>query len=337
MPPTCPRTPRWSSRPRSARTTPSCRWPASAASRSCSRGELLAQLCAEKRLIAVAGTHGKTTTAAMLAWALRALGADPAFFVGGEVPGLGPDGAAANAGWGAGEWVVAEADESDASFLELRAGDRGDHQRRDGPPLPLGVGGRAARRLRRVRSQGERRGRAAWRRRARPRDPGAPQRAQRPGRPRRRAARRLRRGRGRRGARRLPRRATPPRAEGQSRRRPHLRRLRASPDRGPGGAGGAAGAGARAAARRLPAAPLLADQGVRRAVRRGPGAGRRGRGARRLPGPRAAGRRAGRGQRPRRRPRCRRPDGGQAGALDADPRGGERRRSPAVSPPATSR
>jgi UDP-N-acetylmuramate--alanine ligase len=84
-----------------------------------SRGELLAQLCAEKRLIAVAGTHGKTTTAAMLAWALRALGAGPAFFIGGEVPGLGPDGAAANAGWGAGEWVVAEADESDASFLEL--------------------------------------------------------------------------------------------------------------------------------------------------------------------------------------------------------------------------
>ena len=83
------------------------------------RGELLAQLCAEKRLIAVAGTHGKTTTAAMLTWALQALGADPAFFVGGEVPGLGPDGAVANAGWGGGEWVVAEADESDGSFLEL--------------------------------------------------------------------------------------------------------------------------------------------------------------------------------------------------------------------------
>jgi UDP-N-acetylmuramate--alanine ligase len=84
------------------------------------RGALLAELCAEKRLIAVAGTHGKTTTTAMLAWALRALGADPAFFVGGEVPGLGDGAAAANAGWGGGEWVVAEADESDASFLELR-------------------------------------------------------------------------------------------------------------------------------------------------------------------------------------------------------------------------
>jgi UDP-N-acetylmuramate--alanine ligase len=82
------------------------------------RGALLAELCAEKRLIAVAGTHGKTTTTAMLVWALRALGADPAFFVGGEVPGLGPE--AANAGWGGGEWVIAEADESDASFLELK-------------------------------------------------------------------------------------------------------------------------------------------------------------------------------------------------------------------------
>ncbi len=83
------------------------------------RGELLAELCARKRLIAVAGTHGKTTTTAMLAWALRESGADPAFFVGGEVPGLGPDGAAANAGWGEGEWGVAAADESDGSFLRL--------------------------------------------------------------------------------------------------------------------------------------------------------------------------------------------------------------------------
>jgi UDP-N-acetylmuramate--alanine ligase len=84
------------------------------------RGALLAELCAGKRLIAVAGTHGKTTTTAMTVWALRAIGADPAFFVGGEVPGVGKDGTAANAGWGEGEWVVAEADESDASFLGLR-------------------------------------------------------------------------------------------------------------------------------------------------------------------------------------------------------------------------
>lgn len=84
------------------------------------RSELLAELCAEKRLIAIAGTHGKTTTTAMAVWALRAAGADPAFFVGGEVPGLGPGGEAVNAGWGEGEWVVAEADESDGSFLRLR-------------------------------------------------------------------------------------------------------------------------------------------------------------------------------------------------------------------------
>ncbi|HET7443763.1 MAG TPA: Mur ligase domain-containing protein [Solirubrobacterales bacterium] len=84
------------------------------------RGALLAELCAEKRLIAIAGTHGKTTTTAMTVWALREIGADPAFFIGGEVPELGEDGAAANAGWGEGEWVVAEADESDGSFLDLK-------------------------------------------------------------------------------------------------------------------------------------------------------------------------------------------------------------------------
>jgi UDP-N-acetylmuramate--alanine ligase len=84
------------------------------------RGDLLAELCGMRRLIAVAGTHGKTTTTAMLAWALRKLGADPPFFLGGEVPGLGPDGAEVNAGWGEGEWAIAEADESDASFLKLK-------------------------------------------------------------------------------------------------------------------------------------------------------------------------------------------------------------------------
>ena len=84
------------------------------------RGELLAELCAEKRLLAIAGTHGKTTTAGMVVHVLRAQGADPAFFLGGELPGAGEDGGPGNAGWGTGEWVVAEADESDASFLRLR-------------------------------------------------------------------------------------------------------------------------------------------------------------------------------------------------------------------------
>ncbi len=84
------------------------------------RGELLAELCGERRLLAVSGTHGKTTTAAMCVHALRQAGADPGFFLGGELPEAGPGGEAANAGWGEGEWVVAEADESDGSFLALR-------------------------------------------------------------------------------------------------------------------------------------------------------------------------------------------------------------------------
>jgi UDP-N-acetylmuramate--alanine ligase len=55
----------------------------------------------------------------MLAWALRELGQEPSFFIGGELPGFGPEGAAANSGWGEGDWVVVEADESDGSFLTL--------------------------------------------------------------------------------------------------------------------------------------------------------------------------------------------------------------------------
>jgi UDP-N-acetylmuramate--alanine ligase len=84
------------------------------------RGELLAEVCELRRLIAVAGTHGKTTTAGMLAHAMLELGADPSFLLGGELPGAAAGGEAANAAWGDGEWVIAEADESDASFLRLR-------------------------------------------------------------------------------------------------------------------------------------------------------------------------------------------------------------------------
>ena len=83
------------------------------------RSDLLAELCSARRTIAVAGTHGKTTTTGMLAWAMRGLGLDPAFFIGGELPGVGDGGAAANSGWGSGEWAVVEADESDGSFLAL--------------------------------------------------------------------------------------------------------------------------------------------------------------------------------------------------------------------------
>jgi len=83
------------------------------------RSELLAEICSSRRQIAVAGTHGKTTTTGMLTFALRELGEDPSFFIGGELPGFGPGGEAANSGWGEGEWVVVEADESDGSFLTL--------------------------------------------------------------------------------------------------------------------------------------------------------------------------------------------------------------------------
>jgi UDP-N-acetylmuramate--alanine ligase len=78
------------------------------------RGELLGELSALKRTIAVAGTHGKTTTASMAALVLEESGRDPAFLIGGEVRALG-----SNARWGEGEWAVIEADESDRSFLKL--------------------------------------------------------------------------------------------------------------------------------------------------------------------------------------------------------------------------
>jgi len=83
------------------------------------RGELLAEASRARRVIAVAGTHGKTTTTALCVHLMRTLGMEPGFLIGGELPGAGPSGAPTNAGWGSGEWMVTEADESDASFLEL--------------------------------------------------------------------------------------------------------------------------------------------------------------------------------------------------------------------------
>ena len=83
------------------------------------RSDLLAEFSAEKRTIAVAGTHGKTTTTGMLIWALRSLDMDPAFFIGGELPGAAHDGGPSNSGWGDGEFAIVEADESDGSFLVL--------------------------------------------------------------------------------------------------------------------------------------------------------------------------------------------------------------------------
>ena len=78
------------------------------------RAQVLALLMRERRAIAVAGTHGKTTTTSMIAVILQSAGLDPTFLIGGDLNEQGT-----NAHHGAGEWLVAEADESDGSFLWL--------------------------------------------------------------------------------------------------------------------------------------------------------------------------------------------------------------------------
>src|SRR5262245_18315758 len=78
------------------------------------RAEMLAELMRMKTGIAVAGTHGKTTTTSLVAAVLREAGRDPTVVVGGKVHALG-----SNARLGQGEYLVAEADESDGSFLML--------------------------------------------------------------------------------------------------------------------------------------------------------------------------------------------------------------------------
>jgi len=78
------------------------------------RAELLGELSAMRRTIAVAGTHGKTTTASMIAHALSAAGMRPGWLVGAPIGGGLP-----NARWDEGDWLVVEADESDRSMLSL--------------------------------------------------------------------------------------------------------------------------------------------------------------------------------------------------------------------------
>jgi UDP-N-acetylmuramate--alanine ligase len=78
------------------------------------RAELLGELTALRRTIAVAGAHGKTTTSSMLVHVLIAAGMQPGWLIGGSVGG-----GLANAQWGSGEWLVVEADESDRSMLSL--------------------------------------------------------------------------------------------------------------------------------------------------------------------------------------------------------------------------
>ncbi len=78
------------------------------------RAELLGEITRLRPTIAITGTHGKTTTSSMVVHALRGCGLDPGYLVGGEVRSTG-----SNAGWGSGEWLVVEADESDRSLLRL--------------------------------------------------------------------------------------------------------------------------------------------------------------------------------------------------------------------------
>ena len=79
------------------------------------RAQALATLMSDSKSIAVAGTHGKTTTSSMLTVALQACGWDPSFAIGGTLTSSG-----SNAHRGTGDIFVAEADESDGSFIEYR-------------------------------------------------------------------------------------------------------------------------------------------------------------------------------------------------------------------------
>ena len=78
------------------------------------RAVMLAELMRLKRGIAIAGTHGKTTTTSLVTSVLAAAGVDPTFVIGGRLASAG-----ANSRLGAGDYIVVEADESDASFLNL--------------------------------------------------------------------------------------------------------------------------------------------------------------------------------------------------------------------------
>ncbi len=78
------------------------------------RAVMLAELMRLKQGVAIAGTHGKTTTTSLVASVLAAAGLDPTFVIGGRLNSAG-----ANAKLGTGDYIVVEADESDASFLNL--------------------------------------------------------------------------------------------------------------------------------------------------------------------------------------------------------------------------
>jgi len=79
------------------------------------RSQMLARLLNAGKGVAVAGAHGKTTTSSMIALVMESCGVDPTYIIGGEIVGLDT-----NAKAGGGEYVVAEADESDGSFLQYQ-------------------------------------------------------------------------------------------------------------------------------------------------------------------------------------------------------------------------
>jgi len=78
------------------------------------RAEMLGEIMRLKRGIAIAGSHGKTTTTGLTSLILKTAGMEPTVVIGGKFSAIG-----SNAAWGGGQWIVAEADESDGSFLRL--------------------------------------------------------------------------------------------------------------------------------------------------------------------------------------------------------------------------
>lgn len=79
-----------------------------------SRAEMLGEIMRLKRGLAVAGSHGKTTTTGLVSLILKEAQLDPTVVIGGKFDAIG-----SNAAWGEGQWLVAEADESDGSFMRL--------------------------------------------------------------------------------------------------------------------------------------------------------------------------------------------------------------------------